>query len=159
MSLLVVFVCVVCNFNANCKDYYFLSFFFVSTFLSLASIQILMSLLLNVSTHNSSQCLCLGLQHSAACLYSGKYLLLFISKGQFVNKPKHYNHLLEIGKDDYFIVYVYRLLQYILGTYLGLFQMAPKVFVCLFVFVFSTEFSYLCIPLINYCTMIYKKHF
>lgn len=34
--------------------------------LTFVTIQILMSPLLNVSAHNSTRCLCLGLQHSAA---------------------------------------------------------------------------------------------
>lgn len=95
LSSLVIFVCVICNFKVNCKAVkkrfkaFLVRLFGISTFVTLATIQILMSPLLNVFAHNSTQCLCLGLQHSAAwCLYSGNYLL-FISKGQFVNKPKH----------------------------------------------------------------------
>lgn len=60
--LIVIFCLIVGLYN------YFLRFlarlFGISTLLTVASIEIL--LLLNVSTHNSTQCPCLGLQHSAA---------------------------------------------------------------------------------------------
>lgn len=50
--------------------HFFKRFFFWSDCLAfqptLATIQLLMSPLLNVSAHNSTQCLCLGLQHTAA---------------------------------------------------------------------------------------------
>lgn len=102
--VLVGYLCVIWNLKANRKPVLFFkafldSLFGISTFLTLETIQTLMSPLLNVSDHNSTQCLCLGLQHSAAwCLYSGKYLL-FISKGQFVNKPED---LLRNGKRSLF---------------------------------------------------------
>lgn len=95
MPRLVFFLCVNHHFKGDLwSNLIFQSFFVtwlcrISTFVTLATLQILMSLFLNVSAHHGTQCLCLGLQLSAAWyLYSGSYLL-FISKGQFVNKPKH----------------------------------------------------------------------
>lgn len=64
----VFLVCVIRNCKTNCKISLFLKLFgqIAWHFVTLATIQKLFSPLLNVSDHTSTQCLCLGLQHSAA---------------------------------------------------------------------------------------------
>lgn len=123
--------------------------FDISTFVTSATIQILMSPLLNVSALDSTQCLCLGLQHSAAwCLYSGNDLL-FISKGRFVNKPKH---LLRSKKRQVFLCIT------LIAVYSGnksrlVFKLSLRHFLFLFFWTEllanlrndSTEICYLCI--------------